>query len=72
MTKTRREILARLAQIGELAPDYRFGQLVATMAALAAGPWDETLWDLEDEELLRALDRHLADLKQRTPHGAIA
>jgi hypothetical protein len=49
---TRRDILGRLARLSELAPDMRFGQLVANLAFMAAGPWDRTLWDLEDEQLL--------------------
>ena len=32
---TRQEILARLARLSELAPDMRFGQLVANLAFLA-------------------------------------
>lgn len=61
----RQEILRHLERISELAPDVRFGQLVANMAFLAAGPWDETLWDLEDEKLLSALRQHLNDLSTR-------
>jgi hypothetical protein len=43
----------------------RFGQLIANLAFLAAGPWDQTLWDLEDDEMLKAIQQHLADLTQR-------
>jgi hypothetical protein len=35
---TRQEILARLARLSELAPDTRFGQLIADLAFMAAGP----------------------------------
>lgn len=62
---TRREILQELERLSELAPEMRFGQLIANLAFLAAGPWDETLWDLEDEQLLAAIRRHLADLSDR-------
>jgi hypothetical protein len=62
---TRAEILRKLERVSELAPDVRFGQLVANLAFLAAGPWDETLWDLEDDKLLAALRQHLADLSER-------
>ncbi|HLQ46110.1 MAG TPA: hypothetical protein VK137_15320 [Planctomycetaceae bacterium] len=61
---TRLEILRLLEQLSELEPDVRFGQLVANMAFLAAGPWNETLWDLEDDQLLSALSQHLADLSR--------
>ena len=62
---TRRELLARLARLSELAPDLRFGQLVANLAFLAAGPWDQTLWDLEDDQLLAAVRQFEADLARR-------
>jgi hypothetical protein len=62
---TRQEILNRLARVSELAPDVRFGQLIANLAFMAAGPWDQTLWDLEDETLLGALRQLEADLSRR-------
>ena len=61
----RREILQHLERISELAPEVRFGQLVANLVFLAAGPWNETLWDLEDDELLEAIRQHVNDLEQR-------
>jgi hypothetical protein len=33
---------------------------------MAAGPWDQTLWDLEDEQLVEAvrdIDRTIADIR---------
>ena len=62
---TRAEILARLGRLSELAPDMRFGQLIANLAFMAAGPWDQTLWDLEDEQLLPAIRQLESDLSQR-------
>ena len=62
---TRQEILARLARLSEMAPDTRFGQLIANLAFMAAGPWDQTLWDLEDEPLLGAIRQMESDLAQR-------
>jgi hypothetical protein len=62
---TRQEILARLARLSELAPDMRFGQLIANLAFMAAGPWDQTLWDLEDDQLVGAIRQMEADLSQR-------
>ncbi len=61
----RQEILRQLARVSELAPEVRFGQLIANLAFLAAGPWDQTLWALEDEQLLAAIEQHLADLSRR-------
>jgi hypothetical protein len=61
----RQEILSHLERLSELSPEVRFGQLIANLAFLAAGPWDQTLWDLEDGQLLTALRQHVADLNQR-------
>jgi hypothetical protein len=49
------ELLATLAQLRVLFPDWRLGQLVANLA-LAAGR-DGAIWDVEDEELLAAARR---------------
>jgi hypothetical protein len=68
---TRREILARLARLSELAPDMRFGQLIANLAFMAAGPWDQTLWDLEDNQLLHSVRQMEADLSQRAGEAAL-
>jgi hypothetical protein len=61
----RQEILRELERLSELAPDVRFGQLVANLTFLAAGPWEEALWDLEDDQLLGAIRQHVADLSSR-------
>ncbi len=66
---TRQEILDRLARLSELAPDMRFGQLIANLAFMAAGPWDQTLWDLEDETLIGAIRQMEGDLSQRASDG---
>jgi hypothetical protein len=69
---TRQEILRRLERISELDPEVRFGQLVANMAFLAAGPWDQTLWDLDDEALLDAVRNHEANLLERVAASSLA
>jgi hypothetical protein len=61
----RQEILSGLARISELAPELRCGQLVANLAFLAAGPWDQTLWDLEDDQLIEAVRQFEQDLARR-------
>jgi hypothetical protein len=69
---TRQEILARLARLSELAPDMRFGQLIANLAFMAAGPWDQTLWDLEDEQLVGAIRQMESDLAQRSDGAGVS
>ncbi len=62
---TRHEILRQLETLSALTPDMRFGQLIANLAFLAAGPWDQTLWDLEDDKLLAAISEMTTDLSRR-------
>ncbi len=69
---TRQEILTSLARLSELAPDMRFGQVIANLAFMAAGPWDQTLWDLEDEQLVGAIRKMESDLSQRASEVGMA
>jgi hypothetical protein len=69
---TRQEILARLARLSELAPDMRFGQLIANLAFMAAGPWDQTLWNVEDEQLVGAIRQMESDLSRRAGEAGLA
>jgi hypothetical protein len=64
ITPARREILQHLERLSELAPDVRFGQLVAFLPELA----DESvgsIWDIDDDQLLAAVRRQIADLTAR-------
>ena len=58
-----------MARLSELAPDMRFGQLIANLAFMAVGPWDQTLWDLEDEQLIEAVRQMEADLSQHAANA---
>lgn len=62
---TRREILESLERLSELAPEVRFGQLLANLSYLAVGPTNEAIWDMEDRQLLEAIRQHLSDLSKR-------
>lgn len=62
----RREILDALGELSAVFPDWRFGQMIANLAVVARGPVDEAIWDVEDEELLAAIRRHLD--KHRSRH----
>jgi hypothetical protein len=61
----RREVLRALEELSEVCPDYRFGQMIANLAFLARGDAEGAVWDMEDEELLAAAQKHLADWKER-------
>ncbi len=65
ITARRQEILRLLERLSELTPDVRFGQLVANLSYLAVGPTTEAIWDMEDEQLLAAIHKHIADLSDR-------
>ena len=47
----RHELIQVLAELSELCPEMRFGQLVANLASLAKGATAEAVWDTEDDEL---------------------
>jgi hypothetical protein len=64
-TSVRKEILQELERLSELTPDVRFGQLIANLSFLALGPSNESIWDVEDEQLLETIRQHIADLSRR-------
>ena len=65
---TQQEILQGLAVLCELAPDVRFGQLMANLGFLVEDLTDRSLGDIEDADLLQVIERHKADLCKRQPH----
>jgi len=65
MNASRRNLLNQLSRLSELAPDMRLGQLIANLASMADGPWDETLWNLDDDKLLAAANQFTAELERR-------
>jgi hypothetical protein len=40
----------------------RFGQLISNLSYLAIGPTNEAIWDMEDEQLIDATGKHIANL----------
>jgi hypothetical protein len=61
----RERILRLLPRLSELTPDVRFGQLIVNLSYLAVGPTVEAVWDMEDEQLMQAIEQHIADLSER-------
>ncbi len=61
----RQEVLRGLAQLSELAPDMRLGQLIVNLSHLAVDPTVESVWDMEDEQLLRAITELVQSLSDR-------
>jgi hypothetical protein len=57
--QTREELLEALADLGRAHPNWRLGQMLANVA-MAAGRLDAgAVWDIEDEEALRAVKEML-------------
>ncbi len=63
-------LLDRLAAVGRMCPELRFGQLVATIGLLAEDETGRGLWDVEDEQFEAAVERFAADLSRRTRDAA--
>jgi hypothetical protein len=59
----RDELIQKLSELSMLAPEYRFGQMICNLAHLAKDS-PSAVWDLEDAELLAALNQHLASWRK--------
>jgi hypothetical protein len=66
----RQELLQVLTELSEVCPDMRLGQLIVNLSYLARGLSNESIWDMEDEELLEAARKHLEEWRAR--RGAVA
>jgi hypothetical protein len=61
----RSRVLSRLEEIRHLCPEMRLGQLLATVGMLGEDSTGRSFWDLEDDELLAAVERFAGDLERR-------
>jgi hypothetical protein len=61
----RAELLSRLGELSRACPEMRFGQLIANLAVVARGTEPGAIWEMEDEELLAAVNWQLAELLVR-------
>jgi hypothetical protein len=53
---TRAELVSRLGELSRVCPEMRFGQLIANLAVVARGTEPGAVWEMEDEELLAAVN----------------
>ena len=67
---TQHELIEKLAELQQLSPDVRFGQLLANLGLLVEDQTDQSLWDVEDATLLEVIEKHRADLLRRQQAGA--
>ena len=72
ITDQRRELLRLLAELSEEVPDVRFGQLIANLSYLGRGLSAESVWDVEDEELVQAARDHLEQWRTRNKTGVVS
>jgi hypothetical protein len=62
---TQTESLAVLAEVMNLSPDVRLGQLLAHLGFLGQDQTGRSLWDIDDEQLLAVLYHHREELTAR-------
>ena len=70
MSPVRQEALQTIAEICEVIPEVRLGQLFANLSYLARGLSPESIWEMEDAELLDVARKHLEEL--RSHRGVVA
>jgi hypothetical protein len=61
----REEVFQVLRELSALCPEVRLGQLIVNLSYLARGMAHESIWDVEDEELLRAARKQVEVLRAR-------
>jgi hypothetical protein len=59
MKPEREQLLRLLAELSEMCPSMRFGQLVTNVAYWAKGPTANAAWDAADQEMIEAAKHHL-------------
>jgi hypothetical protein len=62
---TQHELMEKLADIHQLSPGIRFGELLANLGFLVEDQTDQTLREVEDDRLLEVMERHRTDLARR-------
>ena len=70
INSNQQEILRKLSRLAELSQGIRLGQLLTHLGFLAEDMFDQSLADLEDEQLLRVLERHESELARRQSNVA--
>lgn len=62
---TQQALLEKLADLSQLSPEVRFGQLLANLGFLVEDQSDQTLREVEDDRLLEIMEKHRLDLARR-------
>lgn len=69
ISTSRQELIEKLADIQDLSPNVRFGELLANLAFLVEDRTDQTLRDVEDDRLMEVMEAHRRDLERRSAEG---
>ncbi len=69
MNQTREHLLAALAEMSVLHPEWRLGQMLSNLVFLARNPTTpekvaEDIWEVEDDELIAVLSEHINRRRQ--------
>jgi hypothetical protein len=72
ISATQRDALAVLAELCELSPDVRVGQLLAHLGFLGEDQMGRSLWDIKDEQLLAVMYHHRSEFTSRPTEGYAA
>jgi uncharacterized protein YihD (DUF1040 family) len=72
MTESQRSVLELFGEIWSRSPDVRLGQLMAHLGFLGEVDLDRNLGEIEDDEMMDVMKRHLSELVQREPHSTSA
>jgi len=64
-----KEAMSVLAELCALSPDVRLGQLIAHLGFLGEAHLDRGLGNIDDDELLSVMYKHLAELQARSQGG---
>ena len=65
MSESDDELFTVLKAMRAQYPDWRFGQLVCNVAAWARGAQANSVWDVEDRELVQAAREHIQKKKEK-------
>ena len=72
MTSERRQVIELLAELSDLCPDMRMGQWLSLFAMMARNSQVESIYDVEDEELIPVMRSFLAKRREAMSEAAVA
>lgn len=62
---TQHQLIEKLADLHQLSPGVRFGELLANLGFLVEDQTDRTLREVDDDRLLEIMEAHRFDLARR-------